>query len=107
PKDYAGQGLWATLAHSQAAVQFHHRLGAYVLLAAAIAAAMGAMRSRYLPPDAKGLALLLAGGVVVQAVLGVATLMTHVPIGLGMAHQVMAAMVLSLAVAFAWRVRRP
>ena len=107
PKDYAGQGLWGTLAHSQAAVQLHHRLGAYALLIAAVATAVGAMRSRPLPGGAKALALALAGGVVIQAGLGIATLMSHVPIALGMAHQVMAALVLSTAVAFAWRVRRP
>ncbi len=107
PKDYAGAGLWQTLAHSQGAVQLHHRLGAYALLIAAIATAVGALRSRHLPGEAKALALALAGGVVLQACLGIATLMTHVPIGLGMAHQVMAALVLSTAVAFAWRVRRP
>jgi cytochrome c oxidase assembly protein subunit 15 len=107
PKHYAGTGLWATVAHSQAAVQFHHRIGAYLLLAAAVATAVGAMRSRYLPGGAKALALALGAGVLAQAGLGIATLMTHVPIALGMAHQVMAALVLSLAVAFAWRVRRP
>jgi cytochrome c oxidase assembly protein subunit 15 len=107
PKDYAGTGLWATLAHSQAAVQFHHRIGAYLLLIAALATAAGAMRSRYLPDGAKVLALALGMGVLIQAGLGIATLMSHVPIALGMAHQVMAALVLSLAVAFAWRVRRP
>jgi cytochrome c oxidase assembly protein subunit 15 len=107
PKDYAGASLWATMAHSQAAVQFHHRILAYVLLVAALATAVGAMRSRYLPSGAKALGLALGGGVLMQAGLGVATLMSHVPIALGMAHQVMAALVLSLAVAFAWRVRRP
>jgi cytochrome c oxidase assembly protein subunit 15 len=107
PKDYAGTGLWATLAHSQAAVQFNHRIGAYLLLAAALATAVSALRSRHMPDGAKVLALALGAGVLIQAGLGIATLMSHVPIALGMAHQVMAAVVLSLAVAFAWRVRRP
>jgi cytochrome c oxidase assembly protein subunit 15 len=44
--------------------------------------------------------------VILQALLGVATLMARVPIGLGVAHQLTAALTLSLAVAFAWRVRR-
>ena len=88
-------------------MQFHHRIGAYLLLIAALATAMGALRSRYMPDGAKVLALALGVGVLIQAGLGIATLMTHVPIALGIAHQVMAALVLSLAVAFAWRVRRP
>jgi cytochrome c oxidase assembly protein subunit 15 len=107
PKDYAGVNLWATLAHSQAAVQFHHRIGAYVLLVAALTMAAAAMRSRDLPGAAKALALALGIGVVGQAALGIATLMTHVPIALGMAHQITAALVLSLAVALSWRARRP
>ena len=106
PKDYAGQGLWATLAHSQAAVQLHHRLLAYLVLIAAVAGAVLAARTRYLPGASKRLAVLLAVAVVVQAVLGVATLMTAVPLALGLLHQIMAAMVLACAVAFAWRVRR-
>jgi cytochrome c oxidase assembly protein subunit 15 len=106
PSDYAGPGFWSTLAHSQAAVQLHHRLVGYVLFVAALALAVGAARSRYLSPPAKGLALAVGACVVLQAALGVAALMTGVPLALGLIHQVMAAIVLSVAVAFAWRVRR-
>jgi cytochrome c oxidase assembly protein subunit 15 len=107
PKEYAGASLWATLAHSQAAVQLHHRLLAYLLLIVAVVAAVGAQRSRYLPGGAKVLALAVAGAVVLQAGMGVATLMAGVPLWLGLLHQVMAALLLALATAFAWRVRRP
>jgi heme a synthase len=106
PKDYAGLNFWATLAHSQAAVQFNHRILAYVLLVAAIATAIGALRSRYLAPMSKALAAAIGVGVVIQAGLGIATLMSHVPVGLGLLHQLMAALVLALATGFAWRVRR-
>ena len=107
PQDYAGPGLWATLAHSQGAVQLHHRLVAYLLVLAALGLGLGAVRSRYLPRASKQLALAVAGLVAVQALLGVATLMARAPIGLGVAHQLAAALTLSLAVVFAWRVRRP
>jgi cytochrome c oxidase assembly protein subunit 15 len=106
PADYAGEGLWATIAHSQAAVQLHHRLLAYVLTVVALVMAAGAWRSTYLAPDAKALGVAVGAGVLCQAVLGVATLMMGVPLWLGVLHQVAAAIVLSLAVAFAWRVRR-
>lgn len=106
PSDYAGPGLWATLAHSQGAVQLHHRLVAYLLVAAALLAGVGAVRSRYLPLESKWLGLGVAVLVFVQALLGVATLMARVPIGLGVVHQLTAALTLALAVAFAWRVRR-
>lgn len=107
PKDYGAGSLWATIAHSQAAVQFNHRMVAYLLTIVGIAMAWVASRSSYLPAEAKLLALATAGTIVLQALLGVVTLIFAVPISLGVAHQVMAAIVLSLAVAFAWRVRRP
>jgi cytochrome c oxidase assembly protein subunit 15 len=106
PRDYAADTLWGTLAHSQAAVQLNHRLAGYVLTLAAIAMAVGALRSSYMPPAAKGLAIAVGGVVLLQAVLGVATLMAGVPLWLGLLHQATAAVVLALAVAFAWRVRR-
>jgi cytochrome c oxidase assembly protein subunit 15 len=106
PQDYAGPDLWATLAHSQGAVQLHHRLVAYVLLLAAIVFGAAAWRSSELAPDAKRLALAVTAAVVLQAVLGVATLMAVVPIGLAILHQIMAAATLCVAVAFAWRARR-
>lgn len=106
PADYAGPGLWATLAHSQGAVQLHHRLIAYVLVVLAFVLIAAAWRAKDLAQDSKRLALAVGAAIVVQAALGVATLMAAVPIGLAVVHQVMAALTLSLAVAFAWRARR-
>lgn len=106
PQDYAGEGLWATLAHSQGAVQLHHRLAAYALVAAAVALGVGAWRSSYLAGAPKRLAFAVAVAVLAQAGLGVLTLVAGAPLGLSLAHQVAAAVVLTLAVAFAWRVRR-
>ncbi|CAN7225791.1 COX15/CtaA family protein [Phenylobacterium sp. LjRoot225] len=106
PADYAGPGIWATLAHSQGAVQLHHRLVAYLLTGVAIACGIGAWRSTYLADDAKRLALAVTAAVLLQAGLGVVTLIAVAPVGLSLAHQVMAAVTLCLAVAFAWRVRR-
>ncbi|HEX4710562.1 COX15/CtaA family protein [Phenylobacterium sp.] len=106
PQDYAGHGLWATLAHSQGAVQLHHRLVAYLLLVVAVGLGVGAWRSKYLAVESKELALGVALLVIVQAGLGIATLMARVPVGLGVAHQLTAALTLCVAVAFAWRVRR-
>ena len=85
PQDYAGAGLWATLAHSQGAVQLHHRLVAYLLVVVALGLAVAAVRSRYLALESRRLALAVGGLVVFQALLGVATLMARVPIGLGVA----------------------
>jgi cytochrome c oxidase assembly protein subunit 15 len=106
PSDYAGPDLWATFAHSQGAVQLHHRLTAYLLVGVAIALGVAANASSYLAAESKRLALAVAGLVVAQAVLGVATLMMRAPLGMAIAHQLLAVVTLSVAIAFAWRVRR-
>jgi cytochrome c oxidase assembly protein subunit 15 len=107
PDDYgSGGSVWATLAHVQGAVQLHHRLTAYLLMLASVAVGVGAWRSAYLPRASRLLALAVAVVVLAQAGLGIATLLTRVPIGLGIAHQLMAALLLCLGVIFAWRVRR-
>jgi heme a synthase len=106
PDDYAGRGVWGTIAHSAAATQFHHRIGAYLLFLAAWAAAITAKRAAILPRDAKRLAHATAGLVTLQAILGIVTLINVSPVGLAIAHQALAAVVLAAALAFAWRVRR-
>lgn len=106
PDDYFAGGLWATLAHSQGAVQLHHRLMAYFVTAVALAMGVSAWRSSYLAPGSKALGLAVAGAVLAQAALGVATLMAHAPLALAIAHQLTAAAVFALTIAFAWRVRR-
>lgn len=107
PDPYLGKGLWGTLAHSQGAVQLHHRLAAYAVFAAAIAVAVLTQRSRRLPAEAKAAALAVAIVVSLQAAMGVWTLMAQVPLSLGVAHQAGAAVLLAVATTFAWRVRRP
>ena len=107
PSDYRDGGLWHTALHSLAAVQLHHRMVAYLLFVVAWIVALLAMRSRVLPRPVGLLALGLAALVTVQAALGVGTLMMQVPLGMAVAHQAMAAVVLAVAVGFAWRTRRP
>ncbi|MDB5440292.1 MAG: heme synthase [Caulobacteraceae bacterium] len=106
PDHYLGSSLWNTLAHNQGAVQLHHRLGAYLLLAGALLLSVQAARSNHLPAQAKSLGLAIGGVVVVQAALGIATLMMVVPLWLALLHQLGAVAVLTLATVFAWRVRR-
>jgi cytochrome c oxidase assembly protein subunit 15 len=108
PADYVAQGggLWRTLLHSQGAVQFNHRIGAYLLLAASIGFALAVLRA-WVPPPVKTLAHLLGALVVLQAALGVWTLMSHAPLLLSSLHQIGAVAVLTTALVLAWRVRRP
>jgi len=107
PAEYVGAGLWTTLAHSQAAVQFNHRMFAYALFAGGLVLALLARRDRSLVADGKNAALAVAGVVSLQAALGVWTLMAAVPISLGVLHQAGAAVLLAVSTFFAWRVRRP
>jgi cytochrome c oxidase assembly protein subunit 15 len=106
PQTYFGGGLWATLAHSQGAVQAHHRLLAYAIFAAGLAVGAVGWRSRVVDRDIKTIAAAIAGAVTVQAALGVATLMASVPVWLGALHQAGGAGLLALATVLAWRVRR-
>ena len=106
PSDYRDGDVLHTALHSLAAVQAHHRMVAYLLFVLAWVTAALAMRSKLLPQVIGFLAVGLALLVTVQAGLGVATLMQQAPLGLGVAHQATAALVLALALGLAWRVRR-
>jgi cytochrome c oxidase assembly protein subunit 15 len=107
PPDYGRATLWATLAHSQAAVQFNHRLVAYGVVIGAVGIAGSGLNSQLLMGQSRALALAVGVMAVLQALLGVATLMTRVPLPLALIHQAGAAILLALATALMWRVRRP
>ncbi len=99
-----GKGAIAFL-HDQALVQFDHRMWAYALLIGGTAYAIQAWRWRL----AEGLgfsAFLVAGALWLQALLGIVTLINAVPLWLGGLHQAGAAVVLLLATANLWLVRR-
>lgn len=84
------------LTENVAAVQFNHRLLATLTLL--VAAATVAYGWRHTLTPGQRLALLALGAaVVLQYVLGVATLLLVVPIALGTAHQAMAVLVLTAA----------
>ncbi|CAN5251435.1 COX15/CtaA family protein [soil metagenome] len=106
PKDYAGDGFWNTVAHSLAAVQFNHRILAYVIVIFVAVFAVTAARSRFVQVEVRACAFALAGLVLLQAVVGVATLMIGAPLWLGLIHQATASLVLAVAVALTWRARR-
>ena len=106
PSDYWRGGLWSTLAHGAAAVQFNHRLLAYALTVFAAGLAWTAARSRGAAGAIRGLCIALGGVVCVQVGLGVATLLTVVAVPIALLHQLTATVLLSLAVCLAWRARR-
>lgn len=79
-------------------VQFNHRLVAYALVLAAIWHAVAARGG-----EAAGRAELLAGVALAQAALGVTTLLLVVPLWAGLSHQLLAMLLLAVAVHHARR----
>jgi len=96
------QPWWRNLFENTLTVQFEHRMTAYALLALAVFNAIDAMRSRAGRAVASG-ACWLAAAVMLQAVLGILTLLYQVPIVLALTHQAVAIIVLTLAVVQAER----
>ncbi len=92
---------WINLFENPKTVQFVHRLGAYVLLAAAIAHAVTAWRERPGSTHANR-AIVLLVLVLCQAMLGITALVLVVPFGWALAHHGFAIAVLAFAVAH-WR----
>jgi heme a synthase len=93
---------WRNLFENTLTVQFEHRMTAYALLALAAFHAFDAVRSRAGTAAING-ALWLLVAVILQATLGVLTLLHQVPIALALAHQAVAIAVLTLAV---WQAER-
>jgi cytochrome c oxidase assembly protein subunit 15 len=88
---------WRNLFDNTLTVQFEHRMVAYALIALAIFHAVDAIRSRPGSAVVNG-AVWLAAAMLLQATLGVMTLLQQVPIDLALAHQAVAIAVLTLAV---------
>lgn len=93
---------WQNLFDNALTVQFEHRMTAYALFALAALHALDVMRARA-PAAAVTGALWLVVAVTLQAVLGILTLLYHVPIALALSHQAVAIVVLTLAVVQAER----
>ena len=82
-------------------VQFDHRLLAYAIAAWVAIQAVAGLRAA--PAPWRTSAFVLVAGVVLQITLGIWTLLTQVPIALGLAHQAGGFALLALAV---WHARR-
>ena len=88
---------WRNLFDNSLTVQFEHRMTAYALFALALLHALDTVRSRAAPAVVNG-AFWLAAAVILQATLGILTLLNQVPTSLALAHQAVAIAVLTLAV---------
>ena len=99
---------WRNLFENALTVQFEHRMTAYALLALAALHSFDAARSRAPASVTNGARWLLAS-ILLQAVLGILTLVNQAPIALALTHQAVAIVVLTLTVLQAERlsVRQP
>ena len=96
---------WLNFTENMAAVQFNHRIAAYAIVALALWHAVRLLRTADDERIARS-ALALAVGVCAQMVLGIFTVLWAVPIGLGIAHQGLAAIVFAIAIWHAHTVAR-
>jgi len=97
------QPWWKNLFDNHLTVQFDHRMLAYALWTLALLHAVDALRAR---AAASG-AWALFTAMTLQAVLGIMTVLYQVPIGLGLAHQAVGLVVLTLAVLQVERLTAP
>jgi cytochrome c oxidase assembly protein subunit 15 len=106
PADYRGSSLWDTIAHNQASVQFDHRMMGYFVVLMILAYAWTARSSRLVQPTVRAGAYLLAFVALLQAALGIVTVLLVAPLWMGMIHQLVAVALLACAVWMTWRARR-
>jgi cytochrome c oxidase assembly protein subunit 15 len=90
--------LLRDLSENLATIQFHHRVLATLTLLGGLGALLAGLALRPLHP-ARLRMTVLAGTVFTQYVLGIATLLLVVPVDLAVAHQIMAVLALSVALA--------
>ncbi len=93
---------WRNLFENTLTVQFNHRMMAYVLAAVVLVHAMDVV-FKLDHHDAMAGALTLVALVGLQCAIGILTLINQVPIGLALAHQAMAVLLLTIAVLHAGR----
>jgi heme a synthase len=105
PQGLATLSPWyLNLFENVTAVQFNHRLLAYGVTAVALWHGIDIMRSADNERLRTSAGLLMAS-VLAQVVLGIWTLLAVVPVGLGVAHQTMAAILFGLAVRHLYLIR--
>ncbi len=102
---FFGTPWFENLVDNHLTVQFNHRMAAYALLALALWHALALHRQA---PGGKAArrATAVAGLVLSQAVIGIATLLWQVPLALGLLHQAFAIVVLAMATVH-WRLTAP
>ena len=114
PEEYWGEdGLgnklsaWRNAFENTASVQFHHRCLAITTLLGSMAVWKYGTGMSALPHNPRMLLHALAVGTGCQVALGITTLLTHVPVSLGSAHQAGALSLFTIALALIHSLRPP
>jgi heme a synthase len=105
PSDYWTKPAYLSFFESHAAAQFNHRLMAYLVGLAALTEVWLVMCATF-DNRIRTTAIVLACAVFAQMGLGIATLLAHVPLELGLLHQGGGALVLVLSVVHLHAARR-
>ncbi len=95
---FAQSPAWINIFENPKTVQYIHRIGAYLLLAAALVHMIQSLRAAPGTTHARRSVVFFAL-ISLQAVIGIVTLVTQVPLHAGVTHQGMALVVLAFAVA--------
>jgi cytochrome c oxidase assembly protein subunit 15 len=93
---------WRNFFDNMLTVQFTHRMVAYALCALALGQLVDSIRAKAERSVISG-AGWIAGAILLQAALGILTLLYETPIDLALSHQAVAVVVLTLALIQAWR----
>lgn len=105
PEEYWSMSGWRNAFENTAAVQLHHRALAISTLIASLALWRYGTRMPDLPRASRVVLHTLAAGVCAQVTLGIATLLTYVPVSLGAAHQAGAMTLFTIMLALLYTVR--
>jgi cytochrome c oxidase assembly protein subunit 15 len=105
PEEYFDMTGWRNAFENTAAVQLHHRVLALTTLCTTLALWRYGTRMPDLPRASRLLLHTLAAGVACQVILGVATLLTYVPVSLGSAHQAGAMTLFTVMLSLLYTVR--
>mgnify|MGYP001204739340 FL=1 len=102
---YRTDPAWLAAFEDVVTIQFNHRIFAYLLTLLVLALVVAVLR-REQAPRVRGGAWLLLAALALQVVLGISTLLKHVPVPLAAAHQGGAVLLLSCALFLAHGLRR-
>jgi cytochrome c oxidase assembly protein subunit 15 len=103
---HAMRPAWQNHFDNVLTVQFQHRMLAYAVLGLTIWQAVALARDAPGTPVARSAALVMVLALI-QSIVGITTLLLHVPILAALSHQALAMMLLVAAVWHAWRVGSP